>query len=88
MRRVSRDEEVIAAAQGDRLTGDLKQRFAAQQQDPFVVGLIVEDWLRLVAADDALDAQVSTTQQFFEDLACRWRRQVSEQVSALDQARN
>jgi hypothetical protein len=52
------------------------------------VGLIVENWLRLDAASDALDAQVSTTQQLFEDLACRWRRQVSEQVTALNQVSN
>lgn len=52
------------------------------------MGLIVEDWFRLAAAGDALNAQVATTQQLFEDLACRWRRQVSEQVTALNQTRN
>ncbi len=88
MRSVSRDEEVIAAGQRERLTCDLKSRFTAQQQNPFVLGLIVEDWLRLAAADDALDAQVSTTQQLFEDLTGRWCWLVSEQVTALDQARN
>lgn len=85
---MSRDEEVIAAAQRDRLTRDLKACFTAQQQNPFVLGLIVENWLRLAAAGDALDAQVSTMQQLFEDLTCRWRWQVSEQVTAFDQARN
>jgi len=88
VRRVSRDEEVIASAQRDGLTGDLQSRFAAQQQDPFVLGLIVEDWLRLAAAGDALDAQVSTPQQFFEDLTSRWRWLVSKQVTALNQAWN
>lgn len=88
MRGVSRDEEVIAAAHRDRLTCDLKARFTAQQQDPFVVGLIIEDGFRLAAASNALNAQVSTTQQLFEDLACRWRRQVSEQVTALNQRQN
>lgn len=85
---MSRDEKVITAAQRDRLTGDLKARFAAQQQDPFVVSLIIEDWLRLAAAGDALDAQVATTQQLFEDLARCGRWLVSEQVTALNRPRN
>lgn len=88
MRRMGRDEEVIAASQHDRPTCDLKARFTAQQQNPFVVSLIVEDWFRLAAAGDALDTQVSTTQQLFEDLAGGWRRLVSEQVTALNQAQD
>jgi len=88
VRGVSRDEEVIASAQRNGLTGDLESRFAAQQQDPFVVGLIVEGWLRRAAAGNALDAQVSALQQIFEDLTSRWRWLVSEQVTALNQAWN
>ena len=86
MRSVRRNEEVVAARQRDGFALDLKAGFTAEQHDPFIMLLIVEGGPWLATARDALDTQVSTAQQFFEDLACRWRWLLSKQVAALNQA--
>jgi hypothetical protein len=58
-----------------------------EQDDPFVLGLVVEERLRLGTAQYPLDPDLPPArleikpQEFLEDLAGLWSYQVVEQVS-------
>jgi hypothetical protein len=63
------EEERIPLHQDDLALGDPEPRLSLQQQDPFILVLVIEDGLGKRAADDSLDAYRATTQQILENLS-------------------
>jgi hypothetical protein len=63
------DEERITLHQDDLAPGNPEPRLPLEQQDPLVLGLIVEHGLGTLAADDPLDAYRAKSQQILEDLS-------------------
>lgn len=80
MGRSGGDQERIARPQTHLLPREPYPGLPLEQQDPLVLGLIVEDGLRGWAADDALDAHRTSTHQILEDLANRGLGEIRQQV--------
>ena len=80
VRPVGGDEQMVAGNEVDALTGQLQRCVALQQQDPFVLGLIVQRRLRRRATDDALDAQIAAAEELVEDFAGGRAGEVGEEV--------
>jgi hypothetical protein len=81
MRRMSRDQAVIPGTEFDLIARDPQPRLTLKQADPFVLLLIVEHRLRLVAAQNALDAHTPTGGQFLEELATGECWQIGEEIA-------
>jgi len=71
---------MVPWAQLQGLPGDPEGRVPFQEQDPLVLGLVVEDRIGLGAAQDALDPDRPAAQQRIEDLPDLGHLQALEQI--------
>jgi hypothetical protein len=63
--------------------GDLQGRVSLEQDNPFVLRLVVDAVIRPVAADDALDDDVPAAQQLKEVFAALRGKEIGEKVAVL-----
>ena len=76
--RMRRDQEGIAAFEGDALSIQPQYRFPLQHRDPLILVLIVDDRFDLVGADDADDFEVFVFEKGGEGFAGFWDMCIEE----------
>lgn len=71
---------MIAGREIEDLSSQLQGRPPLEQQHPLVLRLVIQDRIRCIAAQDALDADVATAEQLAEGLAAIGTSRAGEEI--------